>query len=272
MTVDSSLYSLNLAAGTYTAGEKYAMTLIKGPAVVRDGYGAAVMKRITTFSTTVSNVGMVSVQNSSWIDPVKNLVGSVASDQINTAFAQISPNLQRCANVQLQPNSSWTVIWECKTTMTIQSAIDVYCMIDIDYPSVAAVANPQEEDGTPCTIEYAATITDTVRGDPLNWQEFNVDLFKAGYRYLISSIVMGTGDNGTTQFGFIAISGAAGQAGLCQILPCSVRPLGAMRPYYDYSNIFVKGPMNIQIAVVDNTSGASAATEDVFIEMDCIRR
>ncbi len=274
MTVDSSLYHAKLAAGTYTAGVPVPMSCIKGPAVVRDGYGAAIMKRIVTFSTSVQagQVGKVSVQNSNWIDPIKNFVSSAGGNGAFTAFSAIGANVQRCGNVELQPNSTFNVAYVPDEIVTTTADVDVYALIDIDYPSVAAIANPKTENGTPVTIEYDGSVTTSVPGTALNWAVFNVDLFKAGFKYLVANVVIGATANGSNQFGFVAISGAAGQSGLVQIIPCIVRPLGAIRLDYDYSNVFVKGPMNLEFAVVDTASGSASAAETVHLEMDCIRR
>lgn len=272
MAIDSSLYVAHITAAQYTGGVPVAMECVKGPAVVRDGYGTAVMKRITTFCTTLEGTAKVRVQNSGWIDYMANNLAGTNSSQAFTSFSAQGPNVQSCGNVELQPNSDFTVSFVPDETITYSGEIDVYCLIDIDYPSVSAVANPKTENGAPVTIEYTNTVTTSIRGADLDWAAFNVDLFKAGYRYLLVNPCIVANANGANQFGFIAISGAAGQSGLSQIIPCIVRPSGAMRLDYDYSNVFVKGPMTLEFAVVDNTSGASAATESVYLELDCIRR
>lgn len=272
MTIDSSLYHVTMPAGTYAAGVPVPMTCIKGPAVVRDGYGSAIMKRTVTFSNGIPAgfIGKVSVQNSSWIDSVKNFLSSAAGNGAYTAFSAIGPNVQRCGDVELQPNSTFVVAFVPDETVTTTGPVDIYCLIDIDYPSVAAVANPKAEKGTPVTLDLGATVTTTAPGTALDWTVLNVDIFKAGFKYLVASVVIGATQGGSNQYGFIAINGAAGQSGLCQIIPCVVRPLGAIRLDYDYSNVFVKGPMNIEFAVVD--VNGTPGTEAVHLEMDCIRR
>lgn len=272
MTIDSSLYKATLPAGTYAAGVPVPLACIKGPAVVRDGYGSAIMKRIVTFSSSIPGgfIGKIEVQNSSWIDSIKNFVASVGGNGAFTGFANIGCNVQRCGDVELQPNSTFMVAFVPDETVTTTAAVDVYCLIDIDYPSVAAVANPKAEKGTPVTLGLSTTVTATGPGAALDWTVLNVDIFKAGFKYLIANVVIGATQGGANQYGFIAIKGAAGQSGLCQIIPCIVRPLGAIRLDYDYSNVFVKGPMDIEFAVVD--LGATPGSETVHLEMDCIRR
>lgn len=273
MSLDSSLYIAALPAGTYTAGVPVPLACVKGPAVVRDGYGTPIMKRVITFASTLQGgvIGKIEIQNSNWIDSMKNFISAAGGNGAYTVFSAIGPNVQRCGDVELQPNSSFNVVFVPDETVTTTNPFDVYCLIDIDYPSVAAVANPKQEKGTPVTmgLDVALNTTSNV-GTALDWTIVNVDIFKAGFKYLISNVVIGATANGSNQFGFIAINGAAGQAGLCQIIPCVVRPLGAIRLDYDYSNVFVKGPMNIEFAVVDANS--AAAPETVYLEMDCIRR
>lgn len=274
MTVDSSLYAVTVAPGTYNKGVGIPLACIKGPAVVRDGYGSAIMKRVVTFATKIDAgvVGKISIKNSSWIDAMQNFAASANANNFAAAFAPNGPNVQRCGDVELQSNSTFTVEFVPDETVTTTQTMDFYCLIDIDYPSVAAVSNPKEEKGTPVTLSYDANVTTSVIGTPLNWSTYNVDIFKAGYRYLMVSLALGATQGGTSQVGFVAISGAAGQSGLSQIIPSFARPLGSTRLDYDYSNVFVKGPMNIDIAVIDNTNGASSAAEDVHLEIDTIRR
>lgn len=273
MAIDSSLYIAPMTTGTYPAGVPIPLTCVKGPAVVRDGYGPAHMKKVISFASTIPGgfIGKVSVKNSSWIDPMKSFVAGCGGNGAFSVLSTNGPTVQNCGDVELQPNSTFEVLFVPDETITLTGDVDIYCIIDIDYPSVSAVANPKLEKGTPTTLDRAAAIATTTKpNSPLDWNVYNVDIFKAGYKYLIASAVINATANGSNQLGFIAISGAAGQAGLCQIIPCMVRPIGANRLDYDYSNVFVKGPMNLEFAVVD--LNAAAAAETVHLELDCIRR
>lgn len=95
MAVDTTLFQATVPAGTYAAGDKIPMQVVRGPAVVRDGYGQAVMKRIVTIEDgTGQPQGLVHIKNSNWIDEMSNF----AIPQGGTALADNSP-LSRGAEI-----------------------------------------------------------------------------------------------------------------------------------------------------------------------------
>lgn len=49
MAIDTSLWAVDIAAGAITKGDTFELTCTDGPAVVRSGRGAAILKRITSF-------------------------------------------------------------------------------------------------------------------------------------------------------------------------------------------------------------------------------
>ena len=51
MALDSSLFAAQIPAGTYAIGDRIPLVCIRGPAVVRSGYGTALLKKIFTVGT-----------------------------------------------------------------------------------------------------------------------------------------------------------------------------------------------------------------------------
>lgn len=264
MAIDTTLFQAIVPAGSYTAGDKIPMQVVRGPAVVRDGYGEAIMKRIVTLEDGAGQPqGLVHIKNSNWIDEMINF----AIPQGGTALADNSPALQRCGDIDLQPNSSWQVDYEIVETMTTTSAFSVFALIDIDYPSVTAVQNPKEQTGAPVTIYNEYNMTTSAYGTALTWADYNVDIFKAGYRYLLAQVGARCPATGA-HIGFFSIHGAAGQSGLERIIPFVAGSIGALRYGLDYSTPMVKGPMTLSIAVTASAAGASVSR----MELDFIRR
>lgn len=264
MAVDTTLFQAIIPAGTYAAGDKVPMNVIRGPAVVRDGYGQAIMKRIVALEDGSNQpLGLVHIKNSNWIDEMANF----AIPQGATALADNSPAIQRCGDIELQPNSTWQVEYEILEAVTTTTAFSVFALVDIDYPSVTAVQNPKEQTGAPVTIYNEYAVTTAAYGSPLTWADYNVDVFKAGYRYLLAQVGARCPASGA-HIGFFSIHGAAGQSGLERIIPFVAGSIGAMRYGLDYSTPLVKGPMTLSIAVTASASAASAAR----LELDYIRR
>lgn len=266
--IDSTLFAVDLPAGTYTAGQKIPMNPIRGPAVVRDGYGQAKLKQVITFATSsyISFGSHVDFKNSNWNDSQKNLINSANGNQQLTLLAKTSPALQKCGDVELQPNSSFDVNVVIGETVTTTAANTVLLLMDIDYPSVQAVSNPADETGMPVTIMRNDTVTITADGSAATtvWTTVNVDEFKAGYRYLLAQcgLVCATG-----LLGFVAFSGAPSMNGLTRIIPALPKTGANARLELDYSTALVKGPMDISYAVF-----GTAGTAATILECDYIRR
>lgn len=151
--------------------------------------------------------------------------------------------------------------------LTTTAAYSVFALIDIDYPSVTAVQNPKEQTGAPVTIYNEYVVNTAAYGTALTWADYNVDVFKAGYRYLLAQVGARCPATGA-HIGFFSIHGAAGQSGLERIIPFVAGSIGALRYGLDYSTPLVKGPMTLSIAVTASAAAASVAR----LELDYIRR
>lgn len=266
--IDSTLYAVDLPVGTYTKGQKLPMVPIKGPAVVRDGYGTAVLKQVVTLATaSYIEVGTyVEFKNSNWNDSQKNIVNSANGNQQFSLLARTSPCLQKCGDTELQPNSSFEVNLVIGQNVTTTAVNTVFLLVDIDYPSVQAVQNPADEKGQPVTIMREDAVTVTADGSALAsvWTTINVDEFKAGYRYLLAQAGIVCGN---AIVGFVAFSGAPSMNGLVRIIPSLPKTAANARLELDYSTPLLKGPMDISYALY-GTAGASTAV----LECDYIRR
>lgn len=262
MAIDTSMYAAKIPAATYAVGDKIPMKIIRGPAVVRDGYGRAILKRIVTVANTSQTAWKINVKNSNWVDELSN----PALVQSETTFANESGAVQSGQDCDLMPNSGWDVVAECIYAGTEASDLDIACLIDIDYPKIAAVLNPKNVQGFPVTIDgvFSHTITGTgLLADSPKWTTYNVDVFKAGSKYLLTEAFFR--DDST--FGFMSISGAAGQAGLERIIPVRSKSVSGLRYSLDYSTPLVKGPMNINLLSV-----GTAGTANAYVYMDYVKK
>ena len=260
------MFGAALPAGTYTAGDIIKLGNVRGPSVVRDGYGAAYLKRVFTIATSAAStaniVGHVVVKNSNWVDDIANIV----SPPDTISLADTSSNIQRGHNAPLTPNSGWDVSFVVDETKTTTTATDIVCVIDIDYPSVQAVQNPRDAVGVPATNIRNDTVTVNAYGSIASavWTTFNIDILKAGYKYLL--VEMG-GYLDTAAVTFISLSGAAGQNGLERIIPVTTPNLSRMRYKLDYSTPIVKGPMNLNYLPF-----GTAGTDTITTELDWVKR
>lgn len=261
MAIDTSMFGANLPIGTYTAGDIIPLKNIRGPAIVRDGYGAAQLKRmicglVRAFTGTVV-LGHVVVKNSNWVDEISNIAAPVSA----TALAENSSNIQRGHDCRLTPNSGWSVYFVVDETVTTTGENDVFCLLDVDYPSVQAVQNPRTAPGTPTTIVRKDSVTVSAFGsiESATWTTYNVDFLKAGYRYLLTELGVYIGTS--TGMCFVSISGAAGQNGLERIIPAISYSSTYMRYLLDYSTPVVKGPMNLNYLVLGAAGTANTVTE-----------
>lgn len=261
MAIDTSMFGAAIPAATYAVGDRIDLGIIRGPAVVRDGYGEPKLKRMITLVTgTPTTAWEIHIKNSNWVDEVIN----TASFQSATSLSNNGSAIQAGQNVPLQVNSGWSVYAVCIGAGTEASALDLVALIDIDYPRVAAVADPKQVQGEPCSTRLNIAGTSTINGGIATptWSTVNVDILKAGYKYLVTEMMFRATGVGST-FGFISISGAAGQGGLERIIPV-VNNTVSLRYSVDYSTPLTKGPMNVN-AMVFNTS-ATATTYQVCFD------
>ena len=268
MGIDTMIYAASFAAGSYTAGTKVPTRLIEGPVVVRDGRGPAKLKRIVTFIDDTPGSGVdlpinAIVQNGDWIDPVIN-----PCHLWTDVIFQNGKAVQNGGDCPLTVNSGFNVTLEVKNTATSTNSFDAFVLIDIEYGDVPAVADPERQTGTPCTVEMAATLAPTAGGtvgaSGLVWNSQSIDIFKAGYKYVMTDAFVDA-IGSAAGIGFISITDAASQMGLKRIIPV-ITDAGFLPLPLLYSEVMVKGPMSLNIAAI----GAASITADV--QLDFIRR
>lgn len=266
MALDSSLYAAQIPAATYAVGDVIQLGCIRGPAVVRSGYGAAYLKKVFTATTNSTASFKIVVKNSNWVDEMSNLGQSIN----DSALDENSTSIQRGHDCPLTPNSSWQVTAVCTTAGTEANNSMCFALIDIDYPSVAAIKNPRVEAGVPVTIDETKTITATAATaapTTIVWNTDSYDVFKAGSRYLLDQVGIRDG-SGVAIVGFLEISGAAGQNGLTRIVPCRPGSTAGIKYLIDYATPLVKGPMNISLAVI----GGSGGSMSIYFYTDWVKR
>ena len=266
MAIDTSLFAAQVPAGTYAVGDKIPLACLRGPAVVRDGYGACKLKRLVTLAdqTALNGVFKITIKNSNWVDSVSNPV--VTPSYSETALSIESAAIQPGQDLPLVPNSGWEVVAECITGATTTTAGDLFALIDMDFPSVAGIENPRKVQGFPVTMDATRTITITGAGSALSavWNTFNVDIFKAGSKYLLNEASFFLSGS---LMGFMSISGAAGQAGLERIIPVRSSAHAGLKYPVDYSTPLVKGPMNVNFMVM-----GTAGTGTAYSYMDYVKK
>lgn len=265
--IDSSLFIVDLPAGSYTAGDVIEVPIKAGPSVVRSGRGAALLKRLTTgiISNTSGALSYwkVELQNSDWVDPMINITAPLVSP---TVLDERCGCVQRGNNCILTPNSSWTVKATCLATITTTVDNELFALVDIDYPSVSSIVDPDACVGIPASIDYISpsggvVIHDAGAAATANWSDFNVDFFKAGYAYALQKVeVINAASNG-----FLAIANAAGMAGLQRIIPISSDP-AAIRNKIEYASQLVKGPMDIRFMMFHASGTGGTATPEVIFD------
>lgn len=268
--IDTMMFKAIVPAGTYVAGAEIPLVLVDGPSVVRDGYGEARLKSVFTIADGVSLApSTVEVKNQNWVDSMINMVTTAGGNGIYTVLSEDGPCFQKGGDMVLQPNSAFEVKFKVFNATTTTTDTDIFCLIDIDYPQVAAIQNPAEESGAPVTILRRDAVTINAYGAAaVGWDTYSVDDFKAGYRYLLAQVGCDAEAVANTTVGFVKIHGAAGQNGLCQIIPVAPRFAGTTRAHLAYATPMVKGPMLISYQLFAATAGTDTAT----VEFDYIRR
>lgn len=251
MAIDTTMFVADIPAGTYAVGDVIELTCSTGPANVRSSRGAAILKQITALRMISGNpLWEIHVKNSDWIDEVISYAGQLNNA---TVLDDHSGSVQFGCDNPLSPNSGWQVYAKCMAGGTSTNADSLVALIDIDYPSVSAVVDPDAVIGIPTTIPYDLSFTSNVIGGAVgaNWTTQNVDYFKAGYQYCLQAVEMlGTAVSGG---GFVAFSSAAGMGGLQRIIPLNSLSAG-IRAKIRYSSKLVKGPMDIKLMLFNTTA------------------
>lgn len=271
MAVDSSLFGADIPAGTYARGDVINLGIISGPAVVRSGRGTAILKRILggvmTEASGAATYWRIHVKNSDWIDDAECLTSQISTP---TFLDQHSGATRPGNNQQLTPNSSWQVYAECILGGTTTAANSIFALIDIDYPEVSAITDPDALIGVPASIDYDkqnATINAFGSLTSSAWETENVDYFKAGWMYALQEVSIFSPSVGGSPVGFVSFSNAAGMGGLSRIIPVSADP-GAIRQTIEYASLLVKGPMDIKTMLFMS----SAQTADIVMIHDFVKR
>ena len=268
MAIDSSLFAVDIPAGTYTVGDVVQLVNIDGPANVRSGRGAAKLKSIVTAQFgSAAPIWRVHVKNSDWIDDIQSIAGPCVQAFGTTVFDDESGSVQKGHDCNLTPNSGWQLWAECVVGGTSTAGNSVFALIDIDYPEVGGVTDPKKAVGFPTSIAYdKAGITSIAFGAMVGsqWVSESVDYLKAGYKYVLDAVEMTTSANTIV---FAAFSNAAGMGGLTRIIPLTSYS-NAIRYSIKYSSVLVKGPMDIKLKVF----AATAASTDVYMAHDYVKQ
>lgn len=264
MAIDSTLFAADLPAATYAVGDVIQLRNIYGPSNVRSGRGVAKLKRI--FSGLLASNGTIwriHVKNSDWIDEAINFTGYL--DQA-TCMDVHSGMCQFGNDDDLTPNSGWQVYAECVQGTTSTAASSLFALIDVDYPQVSAITDPDKLQGTPTSINidfpslpvnaYGSLTTSS-------WKTTNVDYLKAGYQYCLQEVSV----TGAGNAGFVYLSNAAGMGGLSRVIPVNSIS-SAIRTTIEYASKLVKGPMDIGVMMFNTTAG----TANLFMTHDYVKR
>jgi len=268
--IDSSLFGITLPAGTYSVGDVVQLNLKDGPGVVRSGRGSAMLKRAVGGFLSEKSTGLtfwkIHVKNSDWIDDIQVLTTSLGDA---TTLDQHSGAVRIGNNTDLTPNSSWEVWAECIMGGTTTTANSLFALIDIDYPQVSSIIDPDALKGIPASLDYTFSSGNIVAPDinAATWQTVNIDILKAGYQYALQEIATFTGSTGGGPRGFVKISNAAGMGGLSRIVPVSSAP-AAIKQTIQYASLLVKGPMDLSVMLFNDTT----ATTTILVLLDFVKR
>lgn len=268
MAIDSTLFAVDIPAGTYTVGDVVPLVCTDGPANVRSGRGAAKLKSICTFKCSQNNpYWRIHVKNSDWIDEVLSFTAPGTATGSVTIFDDESGVNQSGHDCNLTPNSGWQIYAECILGGTSTGADSVFCLIDIDYPEVGGVTDPKKAVGFPTSISYdvgAQPVNAIGSGISATWNTKSVDYFKAGYRYVLDALEFTCGNS---TIGFVAFSNAAGMGGLTRIIPVTSN-MAAIRYSIKYSSVLVKGPMEVKLKLFQTSAGS----ENIVMSHDYVKQ
>lgn len=265
MAIDSTLFVADLPAGSYNAGDIIPMKVHTGPASVRSGRGVAILKQILCARMQASGQPYfrVHVKNSDWIDEAISIAGSM---QKETAFSDHSGLIQYGNDFTLTENSAWTVYAECLVSGTSTNADSIVALIDVDYPNVSSIVDPDSIIGSPTSIVFDKSITTAAFGsaETSKWDTWGVDYFKAGYQYCLQAVEMMCT---TPSCGFVSFGNAAGMGGLSRIVPVN-NAAASIRQKIRYASKLVKGPMDIRFLFF----AGSSATENIVTIHDYVKK
>ena len=270
--IDSTLFGADIPAGTYAAGDVVELGVIAGPSAVRSGRGTPILKQIITgmLGTVSGSISSwrIFVQNSDWVDSMCNHPGWM-TDTI--AFAEESSNVQNGCDCVLTPNSGWRVWAECLSAVTTTVDNSLFALVDIDYPQNGGVIEPDKVQGFPTSIQYdkgSTTLYGLGKIKNAKWDVENVDSFKAGYKYTLQkATITSLGGSG---FGFLALSNAAGMAGLTRIIPVTGLTT-SIRAKIRYASVLSKGPMDVKTMLFNNTASDVTAS-GLLINADWVKK
>lgn len=267
MAIDSSLFMADIPAGTYTKGDTVTLTCEAGPSVVRSGRGTALLKRLTV--GIIGNVSgsasywKISVKNSDWIDEMTSLASTLRDA---TALDERSGGIQRGNDCPLTPNSSWEVVATCVSTGTTTVANTIFALIDIDYPQVSSITDPDALVGIPTSIEFTPSAAISYNalgtGSSSAWNVINSDIFKAGYEYALQKIEIWADSQ---VGGFVALANAAGMGGLQRIMPIASSPSN-IRNKVEFATRLQKGPMDIKYLLFANSGTATTGSPELLLD------
>lgn len=252
MAIDSTLWFADIPAGDYTVGDVVELKVKAGPANVRSGRGTALLKSIIVGTTSgTTPLWKIHVKNSNWVDDVQSFAGQLTQA---TSLSMESGNVQVGCNDVLLPNSGWSVWAECVAGGTSSAPNSLFALIDLDYPSVSAVADPLKIDGIPTSIPFTATVPVHAYGsaEAATWSVVSVDYFKAGYAYCLQAVEI----IGGAPIVFLALSNAAGMGGLTRIILLNNLVYGVRAKIW-YSSKLVKGPMDVKVMAFNTSSSPS---------------
>ena len=266
MAIDVSTFILDVPSGTtFTKGEEIDFIIKDGPAVVRSGFGEAKLKRVLAWKSGSGGIGSYAkVQNSDWIDPLYNDTPVLNA----TALDRRTPAYQSGDSCPLTPNSSWSVKLVPAWSGTTSADTTYFVTIEVDYPSVSAVVDPDNLIGIPATLQQDFTLTSNANGAgaTAKWDVINTDMFKAGYAYALQKAsIAGYSANGVV--GLLSISNAAGMRGLTRTIPvCG--DASAIGMIIEYASTLVKGPMDLRLMLFETT----ATSRTITVSMDFVKR
>lgn len=253
MAIDTTLFAVDIPAGTYAVGDVLQLTCIDGPANVRSGRGAAKLKTACAAQFAAqAPFWRIHIKNSDWIDEIETFAGAIVGQA--TIFDDESGAIQKGHDCDLTPNSGWQVWAECVYGGTSTSANSLFALLDIDYPQVGGVTDPKKAVGFPTSIPYdIPSIGSNAFGSLVGsaWNSVSVDYLKAGYKYVLDAVELSS--TASTVIGFLAFSNAAGMSGLTRIIPLFSNT-AAIRYSVKYSSVLVKGPMDIKVKLFQPTA------------------
>jgi hypothetical protein len=275
MAIDTQVFYATLAPGTYPANVPIPMTAIVGSGTVRSGFGPARLKRITRLATTIGGSAgdiPISFQNSSWDQPLFGVtpaagVGVASSNSLLDEHASLTTD---CNSAPLALNSVNTVTIVPQTAITILAgnATDVYVLVDIDYPNIGSVVDPDALTGFPQSNQKAISAVGTIIGSgPVVFQpQGSFDDLKDNRGYFIKDVsLISPISTINFPFAFVKIYNASSQRGLVRVIPIPQANY-AIKYRIKYIDQMVKGPYNIDIAVpVTSTATLTAILNTDYV-------